>query len=106
MKIDFPEIYQYLVERNKDIPEPNDSFNLDDSIDLFEVNLTEQQPQLQLRNEFLIDMDDDDMDDLLKQAGDYRNNPCQQPTLSDEQKEKVYIYFFSIFNINFGLPGC
>ena len=100
---DFPEIYKYLIENNKDTP--NDSLNLDNSLDLFEVNLTDQQQQpqqqpqqhqqqLQQQNEFLIDMDDDDMDDFIEQAGDYRSNPYQQPTLSDEQKEKVHICLF------------
>ena len=36
-------------------------------------------------------MDYDEMDNFIEQAWDYRNNPYQKPTLSDEEKDKVHI---------------
>ena len=100
LHINFPEVYKYLVESNKEFAErtdQDDSFDLNNSLDLFQIiEPHRQHPQNN------IDMDgDDDLDVLLDQAGDYRSNPYQQPNLSDEQKEKVFIFMYLIINFIF-----
>ena len=44
---DFPEVYSYLFENNKDdiVTNNDDDSNLDNSLDLFQVTLPDQQQQ-------------------------------------------------------------